>query len=72
MSDMIVYPYGDDGGDGAAAANNKWHRWNQPVQEFVINNFALDRKIKEACRGLMPESQWLIKLELESDQDKEL
>jgi hypothetical protein len=31
----------------------------------------LDRKIKEACKGLMPESQWLIKLELESDQDKE-
>jgi hypothetical protein len=51
----------------------KWHRRNQPVQEFVNdNNFALDRKIKEACKGLMPETQWLIKREIESDQDKEL
>jgi hypothetical protein len=62
-SNMMVY--GDDG-------DSKWRRRNQPVQEFVINNFSLDRKIKEACKGLMPESQWLIKLELESDQDKEL
>lgn len=50
----------------------KWHRRNQPVQEFVINKFALDRKIKESCKGLMPETQWLIKREIESDQDKEL
>jgi hypothetical protein len=57
---MMVY--GDDGRC----------RRNQPVQEFVDNNFALDRKINEAWKGLMPESQWLIKLELESDKDKEL
>jgi hypothetical protein len=59
---------------GGSSSNDKlkWHRRNQPVQEFVINNFALDRKIKEACKGLMPETQWLIKREIESDQDKEL
>jgi hypothetical protein len=59
---MMVYSYGD-------GANNTWRRRNQPVQEFVDNNFALDRKIKEeACRGLMPECQWLIKLGVESDE----
>jgi hypothetical protein len=59
-------------GGGSSNDKLKWHRRNQPVQEFVINNFALDRKIKEACKGLMPETQWLIKREIESDQDKEL
>jgi hypothetical protein len=57
---------------GSSNDKLKWHRRNQPVQEFVINNFALDRKIKEACKGVMPETQWLIKREIESDQDKEL
>jgi hypothetical protein len=43
---------------GGSSSNDKlkWHRRNQPVQEFVINKFALDRKIKEACKGLMPET----------------
>ncbi|MFL6483100.1 MAG: hypothetical protein ACJ70Z_00075, partial [Nitrososphaera sp.] len=73
---MMVGHYGrDDNGDGGDNDNNndgQWQRRNQPVQEFVINNFALDRKIKESFKGLMPESQWLKKLELESDEDNEL
>ena len=47
------------------------HIPNKPVLEFVVNNFALDRKIKEACVGLKPSSQWLLK-ELPRDEDKEL
>jgi hypothetical protein len=39
---MVDYYGGDDIGGG----NNKWHRRNHPVQDFVDNNrFALDRKI---------------------------
>jgi hypothetical protein len=71
---MMVDHYGDNDNNSVNNdnKNGQWRRRNQPVQEFVINNFALDRKIKEACKGLMPESQWLIKSELESDKDKEL
>jgi integrase len=47
------------------------HRRNEPVSEFVVNNFALDRKIKEACSGLKPSSQWAL-MEFDSDRDKEL
>jgi integrase len=47
------------------------HKPNQPVMEFVDNNFALDRKIKQACSGLKPSFQWLLK-ELPRDEDKEL
>jgi integrase len=47
------------------------HIPNKPVLEFVVNNFALDRKIKEACTGLKPSSQWLL-MELPRDEDKEL
>jgi hypothetical protein len=49
------------------------HRQNEPVSEFVtnINNFALDRKIKEACSGLIPSTQWLLK-EIPRDEDKEI
>jgi Phage integrase, N-terminal SAM-like domain len=47
------------------------HRPNKPVSEFVVNNFALDRKIKEACAGLKPGPPWLLK-ELPRDEDKEL
>jgi hypothetical protein len=36
------------------------HGRNKPVQEFVINNFGLDRKIKEACAGLKPSVQWAL------------
>jgi hypothetical protein len=50
---------------------NPNHRLGKPVPEFVTNNFALDRKIKEACTGLLPTYQWMI-MELESDEDKEL
>jgi hypothetical protein len=46
------------------------HRWGKPVQEFVINNFALDRKIKEVIKGLPPSPQWML-MEF-SDEDKEL
>lgn len=46
------------------------HKRNQPPQEFVINNFALDRKIKEAVFDLKPGTQWSI-MEF-SDEDKEL
>jgi hypothetical protein len=56
----------------AAAANNnrrRSHRYNKPVEEFS-NNFALDRKIKEAIKGLSPSPQWML-MEF-SDEDKEL
>jgi hypothetical protein len=43
----------------------------KPVQQFVFNNVALDRKIKEACIGLKPSTQYLL-LELPRDEDKEL
>ncbi|MFL6512989.1 MAG: hypothetical protein ACJ70X_08585 [Nitrososphaera sp.] len=39
--------------------------------EFVVNNFALNRKIKEACSELKPSSQWAL-MEFESGNDKEL
>jgi hypothetical protein len=46
------------------------HRRNQPVQQFVDNNFALDRKIREAVSDVKPGTQWtLLKF---SDEDKEL
>ena len=47
------------------------HQRNKPVQEFIENNFALDRKIKQACEGLMPSTQWLL-MELPRNEDKEL
>ena len=47
------------------------HERNKSVSEFVDNNFALDTKIKEACRGLSPSSQWLL-MELPRNEDKEL
>src|SRR5215203_7733 len=46
------------------------HRRNQPVPEFVVNNFALDRKIKEAVFDLKPGLQHSIMKF--SDEDKEL
>jgi hypothetical protein len=45
-------------------------RRNKPVQEFCPNNFALDRKVKEACKEVKPADERLL-LEL-SDEDKEL
>ena len=59
----------------AASANNNnnrlphHHRRGKPVQEFS-DNFALDRKIKEAIKGLKPSPQYLL-LDF-SDEDKEL
>lgn len=47
------------------------HGRNKPVQEFVLNNFGLDRKIKEACIGLKPSFQWALN-ELPRKEDKEL
>jgi integrase len=47
------------------------YKHHKPVQEFVSNNVALDRKIKEACIGLKPSTQHLL-LELPRDEDKEL
>ena len=47
------------------------HQRNKPVQEFIENNFALDRKIKQACEGLMPSTQWLL-MELPRNEGKEL
>jgi transcriptional accessory protein Tex/SPT6 len=47
------------------------HGRNKPVQEFVYNNFGLDRKIKEACAGLKPSFQWALN-ELRRKEDKEL
>ncbi len=46
------------------------HRRNRPVQEFVDNNFALDRKIKMALADLKPGSQWRL-MELPTEEDKE-
>ena len=50
--------------------NHKQKRRNQPVQEFVVDNFDLDRKIKEAVSDLKLGSQWAIMAF--SDEDKEL
>jgi integrase len=50
---------------------NRTHQVNQPVLEFVDNNFALDRKIKQAVSDLKPTYQWLLK-ELPRNEDKEL
>ena len=41
------------------------------MQEYVVNNFALDRKIKQALSDLKPNSQWAL-MELPRDDDKEL
>jgi integrase len=45
------------------------HRRGKPPEQFS-DNFALDRKIKEAVEGLAPSRQW--KLMEFSDEDKEL
>jgi hypothetical protein len=50
---------------------NPNHKQNQPVPVFVENSFALDRKIKEACTGLLPTFQWML-MELPRSKDKEL
>jgi hypothetical protein len=47
------------------------HPRNKPVAEFVDNNFALDRKIKEALGDVPKSTQWLL-MELPRDEDKEL
>lgn len=48
------------------------HKRNEPVSEFVDNNdFALEKKIREACVGIKSGYQWLIK-ELPRNEDKEL
>jgi hypothetical protein len=44
---------------------------NKAVSEFVDNNFALDRKIKEALADVSKSTQWLL-MELPRDEDKEL
>src|SRR5919106_177708 len=54
-------------GQTITAANR--HRRGKPVQEFS-DNFALDRKVKEAIKGLLPSPQWSL-LEF-SDEDKEM
>jgi hypothetical protein len=54
-----------------AKIKNLNHKRNQPVSEFVENNFALDRKVKEACTGLLPTFQWML-MELPRNEDKEL
>src|ERR671919_609467 len=54
-------------GQTITAANR--HRRGKPVQEFS-DNFALDRKIKEAITGLLPSPQWSL-MDF-SDEDKEL
>lgn len=56
---------------GKITTTTRNHIPNKPVLEFVVNNFALDRKIKEACTGLKPSLQWLL-MELPRDEDKEL
>ena len=45
------------------------HKRNEPVSEFVVNNFPLDRKIKEACAGMKSGLTWLMK-ELPRDEDR--
>jgi hypothetical protein len=48
----------------------KHRRRGQPPEQFSNSNLALDRKIKEAVKGLAASSQW--KLMEFSDEDKEL
>jgi hypothetical protein len=50
---------------------NPNHKQNQPVPVFVENSFALDRKIKEACTGLLPTFQRML-MELLRSKDKGL
>ncbi len=50
---------------------NPNHRRNKPLEHFVDNNFYLDSKIRQACKGLLPSTQWAL-LELPRDEDKEL
>jgi integrase-like protein len=66
VTDISIYPYRQT--LGKITRN---HTPNKPVLEFVDNNFALDRKIKEALAGLKPSFQWLL-MELPRDEDKEL
>ena len=47
------------------------HPRNKAVSEFVDNNFALDRKIKEALADVPKSTQWLL-MEFPRDEDKEL
>jgi hypothetical protein len=49
---------------------DKGHKHYKPIEEFS-NNFAIDRKIKEACIGLKPCTQHLL-MELPTDEDREL
>jgi hypothetical protein len=46
------------------------HRRNEPVKEYVDNNFALDRKIEEAVFDLKPILQCTVMKF--SDKDREL
>jgi integrase len=66
VTDISIYPYLQT--LGKITRN---HAPNKPILEFVDNNFALDRKIKEALAGLKPSFQWLL-MELPRDEDKEL
>jgi integrase len=50
--------------------NKPRHKRNQSPQEYVINNFALDRKIKEAVSDLQPCTQ--CSMLAFSNEDKEL
>jgi integrase len=52
------------------AARFRQRTRDRPVAEFS-SSFALDRKLKEACKGLLASPQWLI-MELPRDEDKEL
>jgi hypothetical protein len=47
-----IVSIGSTGGDKQHYRQNADSRSNKSVQEFCPNNFAPDRKIKEACIGL--------------------
>jgi hypothetical protein len=51
-------------------AKKKKGQINKPVEQFS-DNFALDRKIKDACTGIKPAIQRLL-MELPRDEDKEV
>jgi len=42
-----------------SANNNGKRPTNQPVEEFCSSNLSIDRKIKAACEGLLPNLQRL-------------
>jgi len=54
----------------SSSSLTKRERKNKPVQEFAINNFSTNEKIKQACHDLKPNIQWLL-MQLPNERDRE-